>query len=104
MGDWSTRTTWNEVQRRAAGRNRINAVRRLRAVLRRGEVVQLLKTFRVFNRGSQAEIARRLGVSEATISRDVKLLLFSSRPCPTCGGLRNPDLGLKPIRTGRRAV
>jgi hypothetical protein len=37
--------------------------------------------------GSQAAIARRLGVSAATISRDLAKLLPLVRECPACGSL-----------------
>jgi hypothetical protein len=34
--------------------------------------------------GVQARIARELGVTQATISRDVKALLYSHVRCPVC--------------------
>jgi pimeloyl-ACP methyl ester carboxylesterase len=37
--------------------------------------------------GVQSEIARRLGVSHMTISRDVQALLAGHEPCPNCGAL-----------------
>jgi len=37
-----------------------------------------------WNYGTQSRIARHLGVSAATVSRDVKAILPLFKPCPTC--------------------
>jgi hypothetical protein len=81
---WGSPTTWDEVQRRAAGRRRYHALRRLWRELRRGEVVKLLARYG-YSHGVQARIARELGVSEATICRDVRATLLTHGPCPRCG-------------------
>jgi hypothetical protein len=65
------------------GRRRYNSVRRARAWHRRLEVVALARELHWPEFGVQAEIARRLGVSEATVSRDVAAVLVPTR-CPTC--------------------
>jgi hypothetical protein len=80
---WRQPTTWEEVTRRAAGRTRHNKVRQLRAALRRRQVLQLLGEIG-WTYGSQARIARQLGCSEATISRDMAVLLPVVEECPTC--------------------
>ena len=97
--NWSAPTSWDEVCRRKAGRDRYNSVRRLLRAERRFRVLELLARYGM-DRGVQARIARELGVSRVTISRDVEALLFNHTPCPTCGSLVPADkfktLGLKP--------
>jgi DeoR/GlpR family transcriptional regulator of sugar metabolism len=90
------------VRRRAGGRNRYNARRRVAAMLRRIEVANLIKQRGGLSRGNQAAIARELEISEATVSRDLKALLFSGTICEHCGSLCSPKLTLEPIRTGQR--
>jgi DNA-binding CsgD family transcriptional regulator len=87
---WSQPTSWAEVKKRAAGRYKYNALRQVRAALRRREVLRLLGELG-WTYGSQAQIARQLGVSEATISRDLAMLLPLVKECPTCGGLTPRD-------------
>jgi hypothetical protein len=58
----------------------------LRAALRRREVLKCLVDYG-WTYGCQIVIARQLGVSEATISRDVARLLPLMEECPTYGGL-----------------
>lgn len=84
---WAAPTTDAEVAARAAGRRRYNSVRRFRAQLRRIEVLNLIGTYGGLHRGVQASIARTLGVSQATISRDLRGLLAPDRLewCPLCG-------------------
>jgi hypothetical protein len=67
-----------------AGRRRYNAVRQFQAAYRQAEVVRLLRKYGLFTRGTQARIARELGVSRATICRDVAAILASTYPCPHC--------------------
>ncbi len=78
------------VYRFIGGRRRYNSVRQFQALMRRREVVELLR------KGlKQAEIARRLGVHPSTISRDVSSLLKlarSDRVCPCCGQTYSPSL------------
>jgi hypothetical protein len=96
---WSADTCWEEVCRRAAGRRHYNGVRRVRALLRRREVARLLLVKGgLTTRGTQAALARELGVSRSTISRDVAYLLRQSRPCRCCGALTAPPL---PEETGQ---
>jgi hypothetical protein len=87
---WSQPISWDEVKRRAAGRYQYNAIRQLRAALRRREVLKLLGEFG-WTYGSQAQIARVLHCSEATISRDLAKLLPLVQECPTCHHLRPRD-------------
>jgi hypothetical protein len=65
------------------GRRRYNSVRRARAEFRRLEVMRLALELHWPEFGVQAEIARLLDVSQATISRDVAAVLVPVR-CPTC--------------------
>jgi hypothetical protein len=83
---WSQPTTWDEVKRRAAGRYKYNALRQLQAALRRREVLKWLGECG-WTYGSQAAMARHLGVSEATISRDLAKILPLLQECTACGGL-----------------
>ena len=84
--NWSAPTSWDEVCRRKAGRDRYNSVRRVQRADRRHRVLKLLSRYGM-DRGVQARIARELGVSRVTISRDVAALLFDYTPCPMCGSL-----------------
>ncbi len=52
---------------------------------RRAKVSRLLGRFPLKKRGTVRAIARVLGVSPATICRDIKALLALHRPCPHCG-------------------
>jgi hypothetical protein len=81
---WSQPTSWDVVCRRAAGRAKYHAIRRLAKAIRRGKVMQLLERYGM-SRGVQSRIAREIGCSRATISTDVKELLYTVRTCPTCG-------------------
>jgi hypothetical protein len=82
--NWSAPTSWDEVCRRKAGRDSYNSIRRVQRAERRYRVLELLTQYGM-DRGVQARIARELGVSRVTISRDVKALLFDHAPCPRCG-------------------
>ncbi len=75
---WSDAVSAEQASRRAGGRRRYNRLRQDIAVVRRAKVARLLRTFGV-ERGAQAQIARQLGVSEATISRDAAHLRSQSR-------------------------
>jgi hypothetical protein len=66
------------------GRTRNNSIRRLQRAERRFRVMELLARYGM-DRGVQARIARELGVSRVTISRDGAALLFDHTPCPMCG-------------------
>lgn len=79
MTTWSKRTSWDAVCRRASGRRRYNSVRQLRALLRQIEVARLLRTYH-WARGARARIARELGVTPGTITRDVQSLLARHTP------------------------
>ena len=83
---WSHPTSWAEVKKRAAGRYKYNALRQVRATVRRRDVLTLLGEIG-WSYGSQAAIARQLGVSEATISRDLAKILPLMQECPSCHGL-----------------
>jgi len=77
------------------GRNAYNVRRQVKALARRRELAELLARWPDDGRrrGGQAEMARRLGVSEATISRDVAFLRRQAnaiRRCPVCGSLVHP--------------
>jgi hypothetical protein len=98
--DWGDSTDWETVCRRNAGRRHYNAVRSLRRALRRREVARLLLEYSQRSgglaHGLQARIARELGVSQGTVSRDVRFLLEQGRracACPLCGSRVAPAGG-----------
>jgi hypothetical protein len=87
--NWSSPTDTDTVYRRASGRRHYNAVRAFRAEARRSKLVGLLRALGGLTvRGTQARAARELGVSSATITRDVHELLRRWRAArydePTC--------------------
>lgn len=69
------------------GRRRHNATRRVQAVERRAKVRARVAELG-WRYGTQAQVARELGVSEATVSRD--LASIAPHVCPTC---REPTTG-----------
>lgn len=84
MTAWSARTSAAEAIARAGGRRRYNASRSFNAILRRAEVIRRLGVYGP-GRGSKARIARELGVSRSTVTRDVQAVVDVHRhPCPTC--------------------
>jgi hypothetical protein len=78
LADKSTTSSFDQICRRAGGRRRYNLQRQLNAMQRQKEVARLFREFGHV-RGFQAQLARALGVSESTISRDlenIKILVF----------------------------
>jgi hypothetical protein len=72
--------TWEDVCRRAGGRRRYNAARRNPRDLRRARIIAgRAGVPRPLPAGLQAELARRLVVSPATISRDFKAIRGADR-------------------------
>ena len=73
MGYWSEPTSHEIVSRRAGGRRRYNSERKLAAAERRQQVEALMVCY--WNRSDfLASIARVLGVSVSTVSRDLEAL------------------------------
>jgi hypothetical protein len=68
---WSNKTDFETVCKRAAGRRRYNAERRAKARERFMIVTKQTVPLEGRKRGSQARLARVLGVHRSTISRDV---------------------------------
>jgi hypothetical protein len=68
---WSAQTDFETVCKRAAGRRRYNAERRAKARERFKIVIQLTVPPEGRKRGTQARLARALGVHRSTICRDV---------------------------------
>src|SRR3712207_2874486 len=99
--DWAAPTTDMEAQHRAGGRAHYNAVRRFRAESRRRQLAALLLAEVGSGHGMQAELARRLGVSEATISRDLRLLhtrWLKARAARQARGRRGQRQGGKSVK------
>jgi hypothetical protein len=82
---WSMPTSQEEVYRRANGRRRYNKKRRELAEERRRQIALLLSRNHDLGHGFQRRLARRFGVSEATICNDVKHILDMGKKCPVCG-------------------
>lgn len=66
------RLSFNQICKRAGGRRRYNRQREIAKDARRKEVERLLAVYGHKTAGVQARIARELGVSEATVSRDAQ--------------------------------
>jgi hypothetical protein len=84
---WSEWVSMDEAHARASGRRGYNKRRRDHAQARREEVRQLLDRWGT-SAPAKVKIALVLGVSTATVNRDVRAL--AERPalpliCPTCG-------------------
>ncbi|QDU25896.1 hypothetical protein ETAA8_09680 [Anatilimnocola aggregata] len=73
LAEWTDSISNDEARRRAGGRRRYNALRQFQADHRQMLVAKMIQASG-FRRGVQSEIARKLGVDRATISRDVKEL------------------------------
>lgn len=75
----------------AGGRRRYNSMRQTRAAMRQAEMIHVLvdNDMSLLTRGTQAALARRFGVSDATASRDLNVILAMARTgspsCPLCG-------------------
>ncbi len=93
---WEAWSPKGEVARRAGGRRGYHAWRRQQAIFRRAEVIRLF-TDLPHRRGVQVAIARELGWSKATISRDLCVLFGYGRAV----ALARPLLGYK-RRRGRK--
>ncbi len=76
--NWNLAQPASAVARRAGGRRHYNAIRIARANLRRWDIGTLLREIG-FERGYQAELARRLGVSRSTICRDLGMAFEAIR-------------------------
>lgn len=84
---WAAPVSDAEAARRAGGRRCRNALRQLRAAVRRQWVAELWLAYGG-EHGCQAAIARELGVSRSTVCRDVAALFEEARKgdvCPFCG-------------------
>jgi len=80
---WSDWVSDGEAAARAAGRRKYNALRRDRAQYRRIQVAELLMSDG-WTYGAQARIAQELGVSDATICCDLKVIFPGAIQCPVC--------------------
>lgn len=69
--NWNAPADFDSVCRRAAGRRRYNAKRRAEARERYIKVLEVIRPPDGRKRGSQAQLARALGVHRSTICRDV---------------------------------
>lgn len=98
---WSAPVGNIEAACRAGGRRGYNAHRQAQALVRRLRVAELLGQSG-FHRGALARLARELGVSKATITRDVQSMLPIACFCPCCARLV-PREGLPALLTASLA-
>lgn len=97
--DWRAEATWTTVCRRASGRRRYNAWRRFTADHRRVMILRRLDELGGLQHGVQAQLARELDVSAATISRDLAHLFRGYVQCPRCYSVVHRDeAGKAPLR------
>jgi hypothetical protein len=75
---WRDATSWDEVCRRASGRRSYHRIRRFQRDYRRKQVCELICRYGVSSWGARARIARELGVSRATVTRDVQAIIRTS--------------------------
>jgi len=87
MSTWSQPKAFSEVCHRAGGRRAYNALRRDLKLFRRRDVLELVLKYG-HKRGVQARIATVLGVSEATVSRDISATLYAPHVCQHCGSYK----------------
>lgn len=93
---WAAPTDSAEAWVRAGGRRAYNSWRREMAGYRHAAVLRLANRYEpggLWGYGVQSYVARELGVSPATISRDMRIILKRFRQrneCPGCGGIRLP--------------
>jgi hypothetical protein len=80
---WSALTSHDEAARRAAGRRHYNAWRHSQKVRRQVKVMQIVTSRGWPEHGARAAIARDLGVSRSTISRDIKELYYAPPETPS---------------------
>ena len=89
-GEWGEWVSNGEAYARAGGRRRYNARRQFKADYRRYRLTCLARQSGInpFRRGAQTTLARMLGVSRATVCRDIAVMLKAwqqSKRCPVCG-------------------
>lgn len=84
--DWSRSIPPAQAHARAGGRRSYNARRRRAALSRRRRLVERLGELG-FTWGIQARLAAELGVSPATVSRDLAAVFPLAQECPCCGSL-----------------
>jgi hypothetical protein len=98
MTFWPDLTTNDEAARRAGGRRNYNAFRQRQALQRRAKVLTMLKEYpNPVEHGIRARLARELGVSRSTISRDLAFLFYVPRE--TLPPLPRPTSDAEWIRT-----
>lgn len=72
--EWAKPTSADEAYRRASGRRRYN-LQRSEAVYKRAQLLKTMLRGKMPRRGEMERYARALGVSKATVSRDVARLV-----------------------------
>lgn len=91
---WKTTQSYENVNRRAGGRRKINAERKARAQKRRDEIKELIGDDGILlckvGRGKETMLANHFGVHRSTICRDIAALMDEWRKehvCSICHAL-----------------
>jgi hypothetical protein len=92
--NWSARVDDVSAYKRVSGRNHYNAVRKHQATLRRAHLLEILLQYSLGREPYQRGLACQLGVSQVTISRDLRVIrrpppapTTPLPPLPTAGGV-----------------
>ncbi|MGA2307496.1 MAG: hypothetical protein ABSH29_25410 [Acidimicrobiales bacterium] len=95
---WSPATSHDQASRRAAGRRRYNARRKVKAILRRRQIIEMWRDlgkdgWSPFDRGGQAMLADFFHVNRSTICRDMAMIkrMWQVVACPTCDSVLSID-------------
>ena len=82
-GEWSAQVRWDEACARSSGRRRINAVRKIQALVRQQAILRRLRELGDFTRcGVQRQLAHEFGVSASVICRDLRRLFVHTAASP----------------------
>jgi hypothetical protein len=95
---WSPAFSPDEAARRASGRRRYNARRKVRAILRRRQILEMWEDlgkdgWSPYDRGGQTFLADFFHVHRSTICRDMTIIkkMWRAAACPTCDSVLSVD-------------
>jgi hypothetical protein len=95
---WEPATSHDQAARRAAGRARYNRRRKVKAILRRRQILEMWEDlgkdgWSPYDRGGQTFLADFLHVHRSTICRDMAIIkkMWQVGTCPTCDTVLSVD-------------